>query len=111
MYTYVLISEDDKEQEYAERFPEFIKFVSYKDDNGYDEQICLIEFEDMIDFDLFQTEMLNQDNRIQIEFNDTENGKAFRIASHGCPIMVIYDRHYIVDKAAWEELMEVYNEK
>lgn len=108
MLRYVLVSEDDKEQEYAKRFPEFIKFVPYKDDDGYDEQICLIEFEDMIDFDLFQTEMLNRDNRIQIEFNDVENGIAFRTASQGCPIMVIYDRHHIVDKAAWEELMRIY---
>lgn len=104
MYRYVLVSEDNKEQEYAERFPEFIKFVPYEDDN----QICLVEFEDMIDFDLFQTEMLNRGNRIQIECNDAEDNVAFRTASQGCPIMVIYDRQYIVDKAAWEELMEIY---
>lgn len=106
MYRYVLISEDDKEQEYAERFPEFIKFVSYKDDEGYDEQVYLAEFEDMIDFDLFQTEMLNRENRIEIEVNDSED-KGFRTATWGCPIMVINDRHYVVDKEAWEELLRI----
>lgn len=108
MYTYVLISEDDKEQEYAERFPEFIKFVSYKDDDGYDEQVCLAEFEDMIDFDLFQTEMLNRDNRIEIEVNDSED-MGFRKATLGCPIMVINDKRYVIDKAAWEDILRIYN--
>lgn len=106
MYTYVLVSEDDKEQKYAKRFPEFIKFVSYKDDNGYDESICLAEFEDMIDFDLFQTEMLNQENRIMIKINDDAD-KGFRKASLGCPILIIYDRRYVIDEDAWEELLRI----
>lgn len=106
MYRYVLVSEDDKEQEYAERFPEFIKFVPYKDDEGYDEQVCLAEFEDMIDFNLFQTEMLNRENRVEIEVNDSED-KGFRTATWGCPIMVINDQHYTIDEDAWEELLRI----
>lgn len=89
-----------------------VKFVSFKDDNGYDEQVCLIEFDNMIDFRLFQDEMFNQGNRIEIEGNDTrDDNKAFWAASGGYPFMVIEDRHNIVDKAAWEELMKAYNEE
>lgn len=110
MYKYVLISEDDKEEEYIEQFPDMVKFVSFKDDYGYDEYLCLIEFDDMDDFDYFQAWMFKRDNRIEIEGNDTrDNNRAFWAASEGAPFMVIEDQHNIVDKAAWEELMRVYN--
>lgn len=108
-YGYVLISEDDKEEEYAKQFPDIIRIVPFKDDNGYDVQVCLIEFDDMDDFRLFQYEMLNQGNRIEIEVNDAEDNKAFWAVTGGYPLMVIEDQHNIVDKAAWEELMRIYN--
>ena len=47
---YVLISEDDKEEEYIEQFPDMVKLVLFKDDNDYDELLCLIEFDDIDDF-------------------------------------------------------------
>ena len=110
MYKYVLISEDDKEKEYIEQFPDMVKIVLYKDDNGYDELLYLIEFDDMDDFDYFQARMFKRGNRIEIEGNDTrDNNRAFWAASEGAPFMVIEDQHNIVDKAAWEELMRAYN--
>lgn len=110
MYKYVLISEDDKEKEYVEQFPDMVKFVLYKDENGYDELLCLIEFDDMDDFDYFQVAMFDKGNRIEIEGNDTrEDNPAFWKASEGVPFMVIEDQHNIVDKAAWEELVRIYN--
>ena len=112
MYKYVLISEDDKEKEYIEQFPDMVKNVLYKDDNGYDELLCLIEFDDMDDFDYFQAWMFKRGNRIEIEGNDTrEDNPAFWKVSEGVPFMVIEDQHNIVDKAAWEELMRAYNEE
>ena len=87
-----------------------VKFVLFKDDNGYDELLYLIEFDDMDDFDYFQGRMLKRGNRIEIEGNDTrDNNSAFWVASEGVPFMVIEDQHNIVDKAAWEELMRTYN--
>lgn len=110
MYKYVLISEDDKEKEYVEQFPDMVKLVLYKDENGYDELLYLIEFDDMDDFDYFQVAMFDKDNRIEIEGNDTrEDNPAFWKASEGVPFMVIEDQHNIVDKAAWEELVRIYN--
>lgn len=110
MYKYILISEDDKEEEYVEQFPDMVKIVLYKDDNGYDELLYLIEFDDMDDFDYFQEQMLKRGNRIEIEGNDTrDNNKAFWAASEGAPFMVIKDHHNIVNKAAWKELMRGYN--
>ena len=112
MYKYILISEDDKEKEYAEQFPDMVKIVLYKDDNDYDELLYLIEFDDMDDFDYFQAWMFKRGNRIEIEGNYTRgNDKAFWVASKGVPFMVIEDQHNIVDKAAWEELMRVCNEE
>lgn len=112
MYKYVLISEDDKEEEYVEQFPDMVKFVSFKDDNDYDEHFCLIEFDDMDDFDYFQAQMFERGNRIEIEGNDTrDDSRAFWVASEGVPFMVIEDQHNIVDKAAWEEFMRAYNEE
>lgn len=112
MYKYVLISEDDKKKEYIEQFPDMVKFVLFKDDNGYDELLYLIEFDDMDDFDYFQAQMFERGNRIEIEGNDTrDNNRAFWAASEGAPFMVIKDQHNIVDKAAWEELMRAYNEE
>lgn len=110
MYKYVLISEDDKEEEYIEQFPDMIKLVLFKDNNDYDELLYLIEFDDMDDFDYFQAQMIKRGNRIEIEGNDTrDNNRAFWVASEGVPFMVIEDQHNIVDKAAWEELMRVFN--
>ena len=107
---FVLISEDDKEKEYIEQFPDMVKLVLFKDANGYDELLYLIEFDDMDDFDYFQAQMIKRDNRIEIEGNDTrDNNRAFWAASEGVPFMVIKDHHNIVDKTAWEELMRVYN--
>lgn len=112
MYKYVLISEDDKEEEYIEQFPDMVKLVLFKDDNGYDELLYLIEFDDMDDFDYFQARMFKRGNRIEIGSNDTrDDDKAFWAASEGAPFMVIEDQHNIVDKAAWEELMRAYNEE
>lgn len=109
---FVLISEDDKEKEYIEHFPDMVKLVLFKDANGYDELLYLIEFDDMDDFDYFQARMLKRGNKIEIEGNDTrDNNRAFWAASEGVPLMVIKDHHNIVDKAAWEELMRVYNEE
>ena len=99
MYKYVLISEDDKEKEYAEQFPDMVKIVLYKDDNDYDELLYLIEFDDMDDFDYFQARMFKRGNRIEIEGNDTrEDNPAFGKVSEGVPFMVIKDHHNIVDK-------------
>ena len=110
MYKYVLISEDDKEKEYAEQFPDMVKIVLYKEDNGDDELRYLIEFEDMDDLGYFQEQMLKRGNRIEIEGNDTrDDNRAFWAASEGVPFMVIKDHHNIVDKAAWEELVRAYN--
>lgn len=109
---FVLISEDDKEKEYIEQFPDMVKLVLFKDANGYDELLYLIEFDDMDDFDYFQAWMLKRGNKIEIESNDTrDNNRAFWAASEGVPFIVIKDHHNIVDKAAWEELMRVYNEE
>ena len=112
MYKYVLISEDDKEKEYIEQFPDMVKLVLFKDDNDHDELLCLIEFDDMDDFDYFQARMLKRGNRIEIEGNDTrDNNRAFWAASEGAPFIVIKDHRNIVDKAAREELMRGYNEE
>lgn len=112
MSKYVLISENDKEKEYIEQFPDMVKLVLFKDDNDYDELLYLIEFDDMDDFDYFQAWMFKRGNRIEIEGNDTrDNNRAFWAASEGVPFMVIKDHHNIVDKAAWEKLMRVYNEE
>lgn len=112
MSKYVLISEDDKEEEYIEQFPDMVKSVLFKDDNKYDELLYLIEFDDIDDFDYFQVWMLKRGNRIEIEGNDTkDDNRAFWAASEGAPLMVIEDQHNIVDKAAWEELMRVCNEE
>ena len=110
MSKYVLISEDDKEKEYIEQFPDMVKIVLYKDDNGYDELLYLIEFDDMDDFDYFQAWMLKRGNRIEIEGNDTrDDNRAFWAASEGVPFMVIKDHHNSINKAAWEELVRIYN--
>ena len=107
---FVLISEDDKEEEYIEQFPDMVKLVLFKDDNDYDELLRLIEFDDMDDFDYFQEQMLKRGNRIEIEDNDTrDDNRAFWAASEGVPFMVIEDQHSIVDKTAWEELVRAYN--
>ena len=107
---FVLISEDDKEEEYIEQFPDMIKLVLFKDDNDYDELLCLIEFDDMDDFDYFQEQMLKRGNRIEIEGNDTrDDNRAFWAASKGVPFMVIKDQHSIADKTAWDELVRAYN--
>lgn len=107
MYRYVLVSEDDKDQEYAEQFPDMVRLVPYKDNNGYDEQICLIEFDDIDDFDYFQARMFKCGNRIEIEGNDSKDNTAFWTASEGCPIMTIDDRHYTIDEDAWAELLRI----
>ena len=92
MYKYVLISEDDKEEEYIEQFPDMVKLVLFKDDNDYNEQLWLIEFDDMDDFDYFQARMFERGNKIEIEGNDTrDNNRAFWAASEGAPFMVIED--------------------
>ena len=110
MYKYVLISEDDKEKEYIEQFPDMVKLVLFKDDNDYDELLYLIEFDDMDDFDYFQAWMFKRGNRIEIEGNDTrEDNPAFWKVSEGAPFMVIKDHHNSINKAAWEELMRIYN--
>ena len=107
MYKYVLISEDDKEKEYAEQFPDMVKIVLYKDDNGYDELLYLIEFDDMDDFDYFQAWMFKRGNRIEIEGNDTrDNNRAFWAASEGVPFIVIKDHHNSINKAARERACE-----
>ena len=112
MSKYVLISEDDKKKEYAEQFSDMVKIVLYKDDNGYDELLYLIEFDDMDDFDYFQARMFKRGNRIEIEGNDTrDNNRAFWAAAEGAPLIVIKDHRNIVGKAAWEELMRVCNEE
>ena len=112
MSKYVLISEDDKEKEYIEQFPDMVKLVLFKDDNDYDELLYLIEFDDMDDFDYFQARMFKRGNRIEIEGNDTrDDSRAFWAASKGVPFMVIEDQHNIVDMEAWEELMRVCNEE
>ena len=99
MDKYVLISEDDKEKEYAEQFPDMVKIVLYKDDNGYDELLYLIEFDDMDDFDYFQARMFKRGNRIEIEGNDTrEDNSTFWKVSEGVPLIVIKDHQNIVDK-------------
>ena len=107
MYKYVLISEDDKEKEYAEQFPDMVKIVLYKDDNGYDELLYLIEFDDMDDFDYFQARMFKRGNRIEIGSNDTrEDNPAFWKVSEGVPFIVIKDHHNSINKAAWERACE-----
>ena len=107
---FVLISEDDKEEEYIEQFPDMVKLVLFKDDNDYDELLCLIEFDDMDDFDYFQEQMLKRGNRIEIESNDTrEDNPAFWKVSEGVPVIVIKDHHNSINKAAWEELVKAYN--
>lgn len=112
MSKYVLISEDNKEEEYIEQFPDMVKLVLFKDDNDYDELLYLIEFDDIDDFDYFQARMFKRGNKIEIEGNDTrDNNRAFWAASEGVPFMVIKDHHNIVNKAAWEERMRVYNEE
>ena len=104
---FVLISEDDKEKEYIEHFPDMVKLVLFKDANGYDELLYLIEFDDIDDFDYFQARMLKRGNRIEIESNDTrDDNRAFWAASEGVPFMVIEDQHNSINKAAWERACE-----
>ena len=45
MMKFVLISEEDLEQVYAEQYPDMIEFVSFSGDDDYNE-VCLIEFKD-----------------------------------------------------------------
>ena len=42
---FVLISEEDLEQVYAEQYPDMIEFVPFDGDDDYNE-VCLIEFKD-----------------------------------------------------------------
>lgn len=110
MSKYVLISEDDKEKEYIEQFPDIVKLVLFKDDNEHDELLYLIEFDDMDDFDYFQARMFKRGNRIEIEGNDTrDDNRAFWAASEGAPFMAIKDHHNIVDMEALKELVRAYN--
>ena len=46
---FVLISEEDLEQVYAEQYPDMIEFVPFGGDDDYNE-VCLIEFKDEKEF-------------------------------------------------------------
>ena len=49
---FVLISEEDLEQVYAEQYPDMIEFVPFGGDDDYNE-VCLIEFKDEKEFMAF----------------------------------------------------------
>ena len=106
---FVLISEDDLEQVYAEQYPDMIEFVLFGEDDDYNE-VCLIEFKDEKEFMIFCADMFERGNLIQLEPHDNNDmGEEYEEATEGAPFMVIKDQHNIAYKTAWEDFVRAYN--
>ena len=106
---FILISEEDLEQIYAERYPDMIEFVPFGGDDDYNE-VCLIELKDEKEFTTFCVDMFEKGNLIQLEPHDNNDmGEEYEEVTEGVPFMVIKDQHNIIDIKAWEEFMRDYN--
>lgn len=106
---FVLISEEDLEQVYAEQYPDMIEFVPFGGDDDYNE-VCLIEFKNEKEFMTFCADMFEKGNLIQLEPHDNNDmGEEYEEATEGAPFMVIEDQHNIVDMESLKELIRIYN--
>lgn len=106
---FILISTDGLEQVYAERYPDMIEFVPFGGDDDYSE-VCLIEFKDEKEFMTFYADMFDKGNVIQLEPHDNlDLGEEYDEVTDGAMFMVVDDHHNVTDKAAWEELVRIYN--
>lgn len=106
---FVLLSEEDLEQVYAEQYPDMIEFVPFGGDDDYNE-VCLIEFKDEKEFMAFCADMFEKGNRIRLSPHSNNGmGGEYEEVTDGTPFMVIEDYYSIVDTAAWEELIRAYN--
>ena len=106
---FVLISEEDLEQVYAEQYPDMIEFVPFGGADDYNE-VCLIEFKNEKEFMTFCADMFEKGNLIQLEPHDNNDMcDEYEEATEGAPFMVIEDHYSIADKTAWEEHVRAYN--
>lgn len=106
---FILLSEEDLEQVYAEQYPDMIEFVPFDGDDDYNE-VCLIEFKDEKAFMTFCADMFEKGNRIRLSpHRNNGMGGEYEEVTDGAPFMVIEDHYSIVDTTAWEELIRAYN--
>ena len=106
---FVLISEEDLEQVYAEQYPDMIECVPFGGDDDYDE-VCLIEFKDEKEFMTFCADMFERGNPIRLRpHRNNGMGGEYEEVIDGAPFMVIEDHYSIADKTAWEEIMRACN--
>lgn len=88
---FILVSDDDREKEYAEQFPGMTRFVPFVAVDGYNSEMWLIEFESMEDFAKFLSFIFKKHYDIHIEPNYGKGEKDFWAKSFGAPYMVIED--------------------
>lgn len=104
MIKFILLSEDDREEEYLQKYPKLVQKKSF-DDGGEDNALFMARFESLDEFERFTNDVI-QDGGVEIYRPSPEDLIAMTIGE-GAPILLLHDKPVTINWDAWKELLEI----
>lgn len=107
MIKFILISDDEREEEYLRKYPKLVQKIPF-DDDGEENALFMARFESIDEFGRFTDDVI-QDGSVEIYRPDPADAVAATIGE-GAPILSLYDKHVEINWGAWKELLEINRE-
>ena len=107
MIKFILISDDEREEEYLRKYPNLVQKKSF-DDDGEETVLFMAGFESLAEFKGFTDDVI-QDGGVEIYRPAPEDLVAVTIGE-GAPILLLHDKPVEINWDAWKELLEINRE-
>lgn len=104
MMKFILLSEDEREEEYLQKYPNLLQKKSF-DDNGEENALFMAGFESLDEFERFTNDVI-QDGGVEIYRPDPADLVTATIGE-GAPILLLHDKPVTINWDAWKELLEI----
>ena len=104
MIKFILLSEDDREEEYLQKYPNLVQKKPF-DDGGEENALFMARFESIAEFGRFTNDVI-QDGGVEIYRPSPEDLIAVTIGE-GAPILLLHDKPVTINWDAWKELLEI----
>ena len=107
MIKFILISDDEREEEYLRKYPKLVQKKPF-DDDGEENALFMARFESLAEFKGFTDDVI-QDGGVEIYRPASEDLVAATIGE-GAPILLVHDKPVEINWDAWKELLEINRE-
>lgn len=104
MSKFILISDDEREEEYLRKYPKLVQKIPF-DDDGENNVLFMARFESLDEFVSFTNDVI-QDGGVEIYRPSPEDLIAVTIGE-GAPILLLHDKPVTINWDAWKELLEI----